>query len=276
MASGAATARVAVVTGANKGIGYCIAEQLLASKQFARVIMACRSEALGKAAASRLGGEFAQLDLADRESIDRFADFVASPEVGRLDCLVNNGALAFKNADPTPFAEQTRPTLNVNYFGTVRLTDLLLPLLRSTGENPQVVNVASMAGKLDQIKDRALRAEFAAPTLTRQRLDELVTRFAVDVSEGAHRANGWGDSNYGFSKLAVIAYTKMVAREEKAAGSPVKVNCCCPGYCDTDMTSHRGPRPPAEGALNAMLLALQPAVPSMNGDFIRDMRPSEW
>lgn len=272
----ATTQRVAVVTGSNKGIGYCIAEQLLDSKQFARVIVACRNKELGMEAAAKLGGEFASLDLADSASIDNFASFIESPRVGRLDCLVNNGAIAFKDADPTPFAEQTAPTLRVNYFGTARLTDRLLPLLCATGENPQVVNVASMAGRLGQIQDPVLRAEFADPSLTRSRLNDLVHKFENDVAEGAHQERGWGRSNYGFSKLAVIAYTKMRAREEMSVGSPVKVNCCCPGYCDTDMTSHRGPRSPAEGARNAVLLALQPPDGALNGEFIRDFNCAVW
>jgi len=80
-----------------------------------------------------------------------------------------------------------------------------------------------MAGALRQIKNKELRERFAAPTLDRAALDALVRQFHDDVQAGRHRESGWGNSNYGFSKLALIAYSKLVAREEEAAGSPVKV-----------------------------------------------------
>lgn len=193
-AAASGSTRVAVVTGANKGIGFCIAQQLVASEQFGRVILACRNERLAQEAAGKLGlgastvtVECAPLDLGDPNSVDAFAAHVRSAAVGRLDVLVNNGAIAFKGSDPTPFRDQTEPTLRVNYFGTARLTDALLPLLRETGENPQVVSVASMAGKLGQIKSAELRGGFASESLTREKLDALVESFAAAVQAGDHQ-----------------------------------------------------------------------------------------
>ena len=285
--SGVSSGRIAVVTGGNKGIGYCIAEQLIASTFFSKVIIACRNPTLGAEAVSKLGGsggsvqvECARLDLSDFDSVDAFAAHM-NEQVGRLDVLVNNGAIAFKGADPTPFKEQTGPTLQVNYFGTARLTDALLPLIRSTGENPQVVSVASMAGKLAQIRSDDLRSQFTSETLTRAKLDDLVNAFASAVQAGNHQQQGWSNSNYGFSKLALIAYTKMLAREEQTAASGkddfVKVNCCCPGYCATDMSSHRGHRSPQDGARNAVIVALQGQEGgALNGQFIQDFAVGSW
>eukprot|EP00928_Gymnodinium_smaydae_P021378 TRINITY_DN18333_c0_g1_i1.p1 TRINITY_DN18333_c0_g1~~TRINITY_DN18333_c0_g1_i1.p1 ORF type:complete len:292 (+),score=7.58 TRINITY_DN18333_c0_g1_i1:56-877(+) len=266
--------RVAVVTGANKGVGYCIAKQLLDSGQFARVILACRNEELGRKAASELNGEFALLDLADDGSIDQFAHYMHTA-VRRCDCLVNNAAIAFKGADPTPFVQQSGPTLRTNYWGTVALTDKLLPLIRC-GDNPQIVNVASMAGKLSQISP-PLQQQFTSASLDRGKLNALVSKFQNDVANGTHKANGWGSSNYGFSKLSLIAYTKLLAREESTANTGVKVNCCCPGYCKTDMSSHRGPRSPWDGAKNATCIALQgPGLRAISGEFVQDCRVSTW
>ena len=65
-----------------------------------------------------------------------------------IDILVNNAAIAFKGSDPTPFAQQAWPTINTNYFGTLRLTEGLLPLIEKSTRSPRIVNVASSAGHL--------------------------------------------------------------------------------------------------------------------------------
>jgi carbonyl reductase 1 len=236
---------------------------------------------IGMEAVAQLGPktEFAQLDIADKASIDAFVSHMEN-NVKRCDGLINNAAIAFKGSDPTPFKDQAAATLNINYFGTADLTDKLIPLLRSTGEDPFITTVASMAGKIAQIKGDELREKFLADTLTRDELDGLVNKFISDVQNGNHLEEGWGNSNYGFSKLAIIAYCRLRAREETESAASgnnsnkmIKINWCCPGYCKTDMASHMGPRPPEEGAKNAVMLS--PPGES-HGVFIQDYAPSEW
>lgn len=258
---------VAIVTGANKGVGYHIAAQLVASGLFGTVVLACRDPTRGTRAAAEVGGEYLPLNVGDPSSADALAQAILE-KYGRCDLLVNNAAIAFKAADPTPFNEQTKPTLDVNYRGTVQVTEALLPLLDKQ-PRARIVNVASMAGKLRQLAPN-LQRQFASPSLTLAQLHALVESFEADVSSGTHARNGWGRSNYGFSKLAVIAATKVWAREHPS----ISVNAMCPGYCDTDMSSHRGPRPPAEGAKIAVLLATMEQPPS--GEFYENMRLSEW
>lgn len=260
--------RLAVVTGANKGVGWHVAEQLIKAGGF-RVILGCRNAELGQQAAVELGAEFSELDIGSEESIDAFAERMAS-EHGQVDVLVNNAAIAFKGADPTPFEGQTGPTMKINYWGTARLTDAMLPLLRK-GRSPRLVNVASMAGKLAQVAP-PLQERFASPELTREELNGMVSKFEADVAAGTHRAEGWGNSNYGFSKMAVIAYTKLVAREE---GDAMRVNACCPGWCSTDMSSHSGPRTPADGARNAVKLVKLPDD-GETGEFWQNEEISAW
>lgn len=262
----------AVVTGCNKGIGYYIAQQLVA--EGIQVIAACRNHELGIAAAAELGAEFQPLDLADPDSIDHFVGIIRT-QYGSLDILVNNGAIAFKAKDPTPFQGQTAPTLNINYWGTARLTDGLLPLMRETaqanGSTPRIMNVASMAGRLGQVSSE-LQQCFSSDTLTREELNGLMKSFEDSVQDGTHRSKGFSNSNYGMSKLGVIAYTMMLAREEPT----LKVNCCCPGYCDTDMSSHSGPRHARDGARNATILCLSSDNDTPSGVFIRDEAPAPW
>ncbi|EGB12795.1 hypothetical protein AURANDRAFT_58590 [Aureococcus anophagefferens] len=262
--------RVAVVTGANKGIGFHVAQQLLASCTV--VILACRDASRGEAAVRRLSdpkARFMQLDIGDEASIATFAAAVEQ-DVGRVDALVNDAAIAFKAADPTPFAAQTEPTLKINVRGTVALTDALLPLLERSDAG-RLVHVASMTGKLREVS-RKRRRDFSDPALTTERLLGLADDFAADVAAGRHKAAGWGSSNYGLSKPCVIAHSKILAR--KYAGSALRVNACCPGYCRTDMSSNRGGRPPEVGARNAVLLALPDC--GLNGEFVQDEAVSAW
>ena len=305
------SARVAVVTGANKGVGFHVAAQLVASRLFGTVILACRDPDRGGAAAHQAGGVFLPLTVGDPQSALALGRAVAE-RYGRCDLLVNNAAIAFKAADPTPFEAQTKPTLDVNFRGTLQVTEALLPLLAAQ-PGARIVNVASMAGKLKQLSP-ALQRQVATPTLTMARLHELVDAFEADVAGGRHAAAGWGRSNCarpaavpdreprgpkmrawvvlrltvlfacdttmvlppparaadGLSKLALIAATKVLARDHPS----IRCNAMCPGYCDTDMSSHRGPRPPADGAKIAVLLATMEPAPT--GAFYENMRESSW
>lgn len=178
--------RLAVVTGGNKGLGYYIAAQLLAAGH--EVIIGCRSAERGQAAASQLGCKFEQLDQADSASIKRFAERLKAQH-SAVHILVNNAGTAFKHDDPTPFAEQTRPTLATNAYGLIEVTEALLPLLRAA-ESPRIVNVASMAGRLKQLGPERQR-EFTSASLTVPTLKELLGRFEKDVAAGKHRERGW-------------------------------------------------------------------------------------
>lgn len=273
--------RVALVTGANKGIGFFIALQLASSGLFHDVILGCRDAARGQRAVQEIEQKlistmapdtkthvsFLPLELGNKTSYCQ-ARQQLEERFGKLDVLVNNAAFAFKGSDPTPFHEQTKPTLDINFRGTVDLTEELLPLLRK-GHDARIVNVASMSGYLNQIRSD-LQQKFTDPNLDIDQLRALVDKFEQDVRSGKHKQNGWGSSNYGLSKLAVIAATKVWARRESA----VKVNCFCPGYCKTDMTSNKGIKAPSEGARTGVLLATMKDCPT--GDFFQDMHPSEW
>ena len=261
---------------------YLSALHLATSGLFSYVLLGCRDSTRGQQAVAdilaRGKGKIAPtteikylpLTVGDEASHEQFRQAVED-QYGKLDCLVNNAGFAFKGADPTPFVQQCKPTIDINFRGTIDLTETLLPLLRR-GTDARIVNVASMAGHLSQIRSAELRSEFASKALTMDRLRDLVDEFEEDVMAGRHIEKGWGNSNYGLSKLALTAATKILAREE--AANNIKVNCCCPGYCDTDMTSHKGPRPPEEGALNAILPATMENCPS--GEYFSNMKVAEW
>lgn len=125
---------------------------------------------------------------------------------------MNNAGVAFKAADPTPFQQQAQPTLTTNYFGTLQITQKLLPLLEKSTKSPRIVNVASMAGKLNKLRSQELLKRFTSPTLTLDELSELMRSFIQDVQSGVHNEKGWPNSCYCTSKLGVIAMTKVMAR----------------------------------------------------------------
>lgn len=275
------TDRVAIVTGANKGIGYHIALQLASSDMFSHVILGCRDETRGMNALRKMKHtldksshkcilSFVPLTIGDKDSHESFRNTMES-KYNKVDVLVNNAAFAFKKSSIVPFELQCGPTLDVNFYGTVDFTETMLPLIRK-GMDARIVNVASKNGLLAQLPSSELREKFVSDFLTIQELRKLVRKFEHDVLVEKRTQNGWGDSNYSLSKLALIAATKIWAREESI--NVVKVNCCCPGHCDTDMSSHKGPRTAADGAKNAVLPATMPKCGT--GVFYQNLQESEW
>lgn len=283
-ANSSSMGRVAVVTGSNKGIGYFIGLHLATSGLFEHVILACRNIQLGTAAVESMESELIKksltmdtirtvkvsshpLTISDTDSHQEFVNYIEKT-YGKVDCLVNNAAIAFKSKDPTPFEKQTKPTLDVNFRGTIDFTERMLPLIRR-GSDPRIVNVASMAGRLSQISPE-LQKKFSSNTLTIPELHSLVNDFEQSVQDGTYREKGWSSSNYGMSKLALIAATKVLARENPG----ILINSCCPGYCKTDMTSQMGLRPPSEGANNAVIPATV-ADPG-TGEHYSDYKVGKW
>jgi len=273
--------RIAVVTGANKGIGYFIALQLGLSGLFSDVIIGCRDSIRGETAMNEIQKKIdgssnnakihsLPLVIGNDRSQTEFCERLEKEFGGVVDVLVNNAGFAYKGSDPTPFEVQTAKTLETNFYGLVKFTQQMLPLLRK-GTDARIVNVASMAGNLRQVSQK-LKAEFTDPQLTIKQLNGLMKAFEDDVQKGVHTEKGWSNSNYGISKLGAIAATKVFAREE--AGNKITINSCCPGYCDTDMTSHKGHRPPEEGAKNAVIPATIENPPT--GEHFSDYKVSTW
>lgn len=268
------------VTGANRGIGYEIARGLATADRDGVVILACRNPEQGMRAQRDLCSEglsnveFLQLDLGSSDSISAFVESVNS-KYGKLDLLCNNGAIAFKNSDPTPFAQQAAPTFAINYFGTVSLTLKLLPLLRLASE-PRIVNIASMAGHLRILKGKPdlVKQLTEGEGLSIPDIEALVAApFIQAVQQGVHAKDGWPGTCHGMSKLCVIAFTKALARAEPG----IAVNACCPGWCATDMSSMSGPKTAAQGAATPVLLLTEPSLkPIRTGEFWQDEHPVEW
>ncbi|GLW45794.1 oxidoreductase [Streptomyces sp. NBRC 14336] len=198
--------RVAVVTGANSGIGYVTAREL--ARKGARVVLACRSERRGTQAGDRLAAEvpgadveFARLDLADLASVREFA---AGLPYGRLDLLVNNaGVMALPYGTTADGFEQQ---FGINHLGHFALTGLLLPaLLRTPGA--RVITVSSWMHAVSNVDLTDLNSE--------------------------RRYHRW--LAYGRSKTANLLFTHELSRKLAAHGSDVVAAAAHPGYAATNL-----------------------------------------
>ncbi|KAB0374384.1 hypothetical protein FD755_014640 [Muntiacus reevesi] len=272
--------RVALVTGANKGIGFAIARDLC--REFpGDVVLTARDEARGRAAVQQLQAEglsprFHQLDIDDLQSIRAVRDFLRK-EYGGLNVLVNNAGIAFKTDDPTPFDIQAEVTLKTNFFATRNVCNELLPIVKPHG---RVVNVSSSQGSqaLENCSED-LQEKFRCETLTEEDLVDLMKKFVEDTKNEVHEREGWPNSAYGVSKLGVTVLSRILARrlEEKRKADRILLNACCPGWVKTDLGGAHASRTVEEGAETPVYLALLPPdATEPHGQLVCDKVVQNW
>lgn len=268
-----------MVTGSNKGIGYAIVRGLC--KQFeGDVYLTARKEELGQEATKSLNSEglypkFHQLDITDQASIDRLRDFLKNT-YGGLDILVNNAGIAYKQDSTAPFAEQAEVTIRTNYQGTLDLCNALFPLLRP---HARVVNVSSMASTFAIKKcSKQVQAKFLNYKITVDDLTNLMHDFIQAAKKGNHESKGYPSSAYGMSKVGVSVLTEIQHRQLSTdSREDILVNACCPGYVDTDMSSHKGHKTIDQGADTPLYLALlPPGTKSPGGNFLSERKIKKW
>ncbi|TQK07620.1 SDR family oxidoreductase [Herbaspirillum sp. SJZ107] len=218
---------VALVTGANKGIGLEIARQL--GHAGIAIIVGARDGTRGEAAAATLRGEgvdarFIQLDVTDQASIEQAAAAIGATH-GRLDILVNNAGIGDPADGPPAGAsvDAARRLFATNFFGALSVTQAMLPLLRQAPAG-RIVNMSSSLGSM------------------------TVNGDATSPYHGVHLIG------YNASKAALNMLTVQLA--ETLRGTNIAVNAACPGYVATDLNGHGGPLTPAEGAATPVRLAL--------------------
>ncbi|KAG5538438.1 hypothetical protein RHGRI_019121 [Rhododendron griersonianum] len=281
----AATNRYAVVTGANKGIGFEICRQLASNG--ITVVLTARDEKRGTEALEKLKGSgltdlvvFHQLDVANPSSIASLADFVKT-QFGKLDILVNNAGItgAVMNWDAfnasgaaattsktwnqinwnelmTQTYEWAPECLETNYYGAKRMIEAFLPLLQLS-DSPRIVNVTSSMGKLKFIPSERVKGLLNdAETLTEDTIDELLNEFLQDFKENSLQTKGWPTffSAYTVSKAAMNAYTRILAKKYPT----FRINYVCPGYVKTNINNNTGRCSVEEGAEHPVRLALLP------------------
>lgn len=163
-------------------------------------------------------------------------------------------------------------TIKCNYYGTLKATRALLPLLKSRG---RVINVASSSGSLAPFSP-ALQSRFRAAASV-SNVSMLMEEFVDAACRGREAEEGWPSAAYGVSKAGMIGATRALAKElpGEAGNEEKEVVSCHPGYVDTDMTKGRGTKTPDEGAETPVLLALGLARGASGGYWV-DAREVEW
>lgn len=236
--------KVAVVTGANKGIGFETARQLAAKG--ITVLLSARNAAKGEAAAATLKAEgldvrFLPLDVTDSASVASAVQAVEA-EFGRLDILVNNAGIGtFDQPATSENVEHWREIFETNVFGLVETTQAFLPLLRKS-EAGRIVQLSSILGSL---------------------------KLATDPMSPVIGTVGYA-SSYASSKVAVNMYTVQLARE--LSDTKIKVNAAHPGWVKTDLGGDAAPMSVAEGAETSVRLATLPDDGPTGGFFHKQSR----
>ncbi|CAL9131825.1 unnamed protein product, partial [Musa textilis] len=268
---------VAVVTGANKGIGFALVKRL--AELGLTVVLTSRDVGKGKAAVESLDGQglhvaFCHLDVAEPSSIVTFAVWLKQ-RFGGLDILINNAAVSFNEID-TNSVEHAETVIRTNFYGPKMLIESLLPLFRrSTATSSRVLNISSQLGLLNKVRNPALKELLRdEEILTVAALERMVSQFLHHVKMGTWREEGWPTvwTDYSVSKLALNAYSRLLAKQQEGRG--LSVNCFCPGFTRTSMTRGRGRRSPEEAAEVGARLALLPPRQLPTGKFFKWCTPS--
>ena len=229
--------QIAIVTGANRGIGLEVVRQL--ARRGMITILGSRDLQKGETAAAKLVGEglqvlSRQLDVTDPESITALAAYVEQ-EFGRLDVLINNAGILYDTwqQPSTADLDTVQEAMDTNLFGPWRMCKAFVPLLRRSQQG-RIVNVSSGAGSIA----------------------------SMDNSTPA----------YSISKAALNALTRTLAAELKSAG--ILVNAVCPGWVATEMGGAGG-RPVEDGAASVVWAVTLPND-GPTGGFFRDGQSLSW
>ena len=242
--------KVALVTGANKGIGHEIARQL--ARQGFTVFAGARDPQRGEAGAERLRED--GLDVRSVElDVTRAATILAAArlierEAGRLDVLVNNAGIVILRSPPAVLsADDVRTVYETNVFGVIAVTQAMIPLLEKSAAG-RIVNISSTLGSLAAASDPDRPTSSAA--------------YATSVALA-----------YSTSKTALNAVTVCFANQLRDTG--IKVNAACPGHVGTDLNRFEGKRTVQQGAREPVRLATLGAD-GPTGGFFDENGPKPW
>ncbi|CAB4388877.1 unnamed protein product [Rhizophagus irregularis] len=262
--------KIALVTGANKGIGYAIVRNLAlryaqrssdnppltifltardpnrGQESLRKIKQELKSKQILKDENGNVDIKFLRMDLIDEQSIKDVKQILAN-ENG-LDILINNAAIAFGIGEFD--INVVRSTLATNFY----------------------------VGMLKTLSSPELQKEFSREDLDIDELIGLMKKFENDVENNQWIKEGWPSKAYSVSKVGLNAMTKIFARRADSEGKNILVHACCPGWVATDMGGPNAPRNIDQGAETPIYLALdENVVPeTKNGEFWRNKQVVPW
>jgi len=230
--------KLIMITGSNKGIGLGLIKKILNTDPLYRIFMCVRSMERGKAALEELKQNFPNaeshvlihnLDIADSKSIDEFVDWVKSSKT-QIDCLINNAAVLTRtNEVNIDLVNKTFPT---NYYGTIELTEKMLPFMTN---NSKIIFITSSLGTYKHLTYCKFKERLKNPKLTRKELKNIVDEFCNEVKCNNSPIITGEYPVYGFTKLALNCYTRILSKEKAIEDKDIQVYACHPGWVKTDI-----------------------------------------
>ncbi|KAJ1899609.1 hypothetical protein LPJ66_002005 [Kickxella alabastrina] len=284
---------VAVVTGANRGIGKAIVRRLLLQTSKPLIVyLTARNVDRGQAAFDELRHEqlkaepqlrnelrFHQLDVADVDSIQPFIDYLRLMHGAQgVDVLINNAGGVVRDSSGVVRrcdADTAYRTVHMNYFTAVSVTSLVLPLMRPRGRVVFMVTALAHLG----IFSGDLPKVLASDDLSLQGLHIIENGFVSSVGKGTFSAYGFPPMPFAVAKAGLIAYARMLARTFARDPRGLIFAAVCPGYVRTDMTGPYAPLTPDQGAETPVYVALaddEKRLYRHNGGLWKHKKPLKW
>ncbi|XP_050236159.1 (+)-neomenthol dehydrogenase [Mercurialis annua] len=262
---------VAIVTGANKGIGFSMVKQL--AKMGLTVILTARNVERGRQAVEKLREDddlrvhFYQLDISDPSSIKAFVSEFQK-DFGVLDILVNNAAVSFNDIHENN-VEHAETVITTNFYGPKLLIESLFPMFRRSNSITRILNMTSRLGTINKMKNPNMKEMLLNEDLSVEQIEEMVNKFLGNVKNGTWKNKGWPEiwTDYAVSKLALNSYSRILARKYNKEDYGLSVNCFCPGFTQTSMTKGKGTHSADDAAEFGAMLALLPPQLLPTGKF---------